>query len=347
MKKVIFILEKDHNETHEGLSSTLYYASTFVHEMLRNSGLDSDLKIFANTDTINSLIAIHRPDYVIIDPIWINPLLLSYLCNMHPNIKWIGRIHCEIQFLASIHNSIKQIADYSNFKNVILGLNSPRAMREISIYLKLKNKWTVNEVKDKVIYLPNFYPQIYNTKKINKNKEHIDIGCFGAIRLLKNHVIQIISAVEFADQIGKKLRFHVNASRIEMENDNIAINIKTLFEQLHNAGHEMINHEWQPREEFLKLCNEMDIGMQVSISETFNIVAADLISQGVPIVGSIGEIPWAIPEFSASYSDSKDITKKLHLAYNRPLENVQAHQASLKSYTDETIKIWKEYFGKN
>jgi uncharacterized protein YbbK (DUF523 family) len=132
-----------------------------------------------------------------------------------------------------------------------------------------------------------------------------------------------------------------------MEGDNVTSNLKTLFKQLENRGHTVINHEWRSRDEFLQLCSKMDIGMQVSITESFNIVAADQISQGVPIVGSIGEIPWAISEFSASYSDSKDITKKLHLAYNRPLENVQAHQASLKSYTDETIKIWKEYFGKN
>jgi len=347
MSKVLFLLYRDHDKIHDELSSTLYHASTFVHKMLKDNGIDSNLEILATSNNINKLVATYCPDYVIIESLWANPGLFSYLCNMHPNIKWIGRSHCEIIHLAGVYCSIEQVSLYSDFKNIIIGQNAQRATHDISIYLKSRNNWTDEETSNKVIYLPNFYPQTYKIKNFNKDKEYIDISCFGAIRLLKNHIIQAIAAIGFADQIGKKLRFHINANRVEMEGDNVISNFKILFEQLQNSGHIMINHEWQPRDKFLKLCSEMDIGMQVSITESFNIIAADLISQGVPIVGSIGEIPWAIPEFSASYSDSKDITKKLHLAYNRPLENVQAHQASLKSYTDKTIKIWKEYFGKN
>jgi len=346
MSKVLFLLHRDHDEIHDELSSTLYYASTFVHEMLKDNEIDSTLEILANSNSINKLVTKYCPDYVIVESLWVNPIFFSYLCNMHPNIKWIGRSHCEIIHLAGVYYSIEQVSLYSDFKNIIIGQNSQRATHDISIYLKSRNNWTDEETSNKVIYLPNFYPQIYKTKKINKDKDYIDIGCFGAIRLLKNHMIQTIAAIDFANQIGKKLRFHINATRIEMEGDNVIDNIKKLFEQLNTSGHAMITHEWQSRKDFLTLCYEMDIGMQVSITESFNVVAADLVSQGVPIVGSIGEIPWAVTEFSASYSDSEDITKKLHLAYNHSFENVQAHQASLKSYTDRTIKIWKEYFGK-
>ena len=341
MSKVLFILHRDHDTIHDELSSTLYYASTFIHEMLKDSGIESIFELAINASNINPLVKKHNPTHVIIESLWVNPIVFNSLCKIHPNVQWIGRIHCEIPHLAGATDSLEYIAKYYDFENVVISPNSTRMLHDVSVYLKSRNG-----LIDKIIHLPNFYPQTYKTKTIDKNKEYIDISCFGAIRLLKNHIMQAISAIEFANQIGKKLRFHTNTTRIEMEGDNVISNLKMLFEQLKDTGHVMINHDWQPRDEFLELCSKMDIGMQVSITESFNIVAADLISQGVPIVGPIGEIPWAVPEFSALYSNGEDIIKKLHIAYNHSLENVQAHQTSLKSYTDETIKIWKEYFGK-
>jgi len=38
--------------------------------------------------------------------------------------------------------------------------------------------------------------------------------------------------------------------------------------------------------DFIRVVKSMDIGMQVSLSESFNIVAADFVSNGVPLVGS-------------------------------------------------------------
>jgi hypothetical protein len=87
----------------------------------------------------------------------------------------------------------------------------------------------------------------------------------------------------------------------------------------------------------------MDIGLQVSFSETFNIVGADIISQGVPLVGS-KEIPWAIPVFNADPTDSKNISNKLTMAYKFPRLNIWTHQMSLKNYTDKTLDVWFDYF---
>jgi len=38
--------------------------------------------------------------------------------------------------------------------------------------------------------------------------------------------------------------------------------------------------------DFISIVKSMDIGMQVSLSESFNIVAADFVSNGIPLVGS-------------------------------------------------------------
>jgi hypothetical protein len=195
-----------------------------------------------------------------------------------------------------------------------------------------------------VIYLPNYYPQTYTSKKLDKNKDVIDICCFGAIRPLKNHLLQAVAAIGFAEKIGKKLNFHVNAGRIEMQGHPVINNLKALFDHLEDRGHHLVNHQWRPRDEFLELCAIMDIGLQVSFSETFNIVNADLISQGVPIIGS-AEIPWIVQKYAADPTDSDDIIDKLTSTYNWPKINVKTNQWSLTRYTNKTVKVWNKYFG--
>jgi len=349
MSRVLFILKRreDYNATiHSalGMSTGLYNSAKFMNDMLLSNGIESHLEVVADYNKIDRQCWLYKPTHCIIEAIWVVPQKFRDLQRLHPNVKWVVRVHSEMPFLAGEGQAMEWIADYSGFKNIILAINAPRMLGEIRTYLQTRNGWTDAETQERVIYLPNFYPQEYKSKKFNRDKDTIDISCFGAIRPLKNHVLQAIAAIGFANEIGKKLRFHVNAGRIEMQGGPVIKNLKNIFQQLHDSGHEMINHQWTPREQFLKLCGEMDIGLQVSFSETFNIVGADLISQGVPLVGTAEEIPWAVHTFCADPTNSKDIIAKLHTTYKMPWVNVKANQWSLTNYTNKTAKIWAKYF---
>jgi hypothetical protein len=235
------------------------------------------------------------------------------------------------------------IGDYASYPEIIIGVNAPRMLNEIREFVGTSQGLTKEETNDKVVYMPNFYPQDYVTKPFNKDKYWVDVACFGAVRPLKNHMLQAVAALKFARKIGKQLRFHINSGRIEMKGDPVMNNLRGFFQHLADEGHQLVGHEWTPREEFLKLCATMDIGMQCNFSETFNIVSADLISQGVPIVGS-SEIPWASSWFNARPTESDEIADRLVRTYNRPKLNVWLNQKQLTSYTNQTLKIWKEYF---
>jgi hypothetical protein len=156
-------------------------------------------------------------------------------------------------------------------------------------------------------------------------------------------MLQAVAAVKFADSIGKKLRFHINAGRIEMKGEPVVHNLRGMFNHLNREGHELISHMWTPREQFLELCAQMDIGMQCSFSETFNIVGADLISQGVPLISS-SEIPWHTAFFSALPQESNQIFVALKRTYNFSRINTYFSQYNLTQYTNETRKIWVEFF---
>jgi hypothetical protein len=153
---------------------------------------------------------------------------------------------------------------------------------------------------------------------------------------------QAIAAVKFADSIGKKLCFHINVGRIEQNGQSVYNNLKAFFNTISDRGHELIEHAWMPREEFLQLCRQMDLGMQVSFSETFNIVAADFISQGVPVVGS-KEIPWLNTLFTANPNDSDAIARILKRAYSQYAINVRINKFNLTLYSKRSSRIWNSF----
>ena len=338
MSKVLFILKRREDysaqvHSHIGLSTGLYNSAKFMNDMLNDAGIQSDLGVAIDNNCIDRLVTLYKPTHVIIEALWVVPPKFSVLQKLHPNVKWIIRLHSEMPFMAGEGMAMDWLGDYATFKNVVIACNAPRMLREMKLFLG----------DDKVIYLPNFYPQEYKSKKINRNKEYIDISCFGAIRPLKNHLVQAFAAIAFANKLGKKLRFHVNAGRIEMNGNSALRNLKCLFQQLSlmGTGHQLINHQWTPREQFLELCSQMDIGMQCNFSETFNIVGADLVSQGVPLIGS-KEIPWSA--FNADCTNSDDITQVLITSYKYPRLNAFVNQFHLKYYTNKTRKIWIKYF---
>ena len=349
MSKILFILKRREDYSailHDqvGLSTGLFNSATFVNDMLINAGIESILEVAIDNNCIDGLVNKHKPTHVIIEALWVVPSKFEVLCKLHPDVTWIIRLHSEMPFMAGEGIAMEWIGEYSKFKNIVIGVNAPRMMREVQMYLRHLNGWSKKETANRVIYMPNYYPQKYKSvRKINKKKNTIDIACFGAIRPLKNHLTQAFAAIEFAESIDKKLRFHINAGRIEMNGSPVLNNLKGLFDQICARGHIIVDHQWSPHKEFLELCGKMDIGLQSSFSETFNIVGADLISQGVPLVSS-PEIPWAVPLFEADPTETKHIVKKLKLAYNFNWLNVKLHQCELTKYTNKTKKIWIKHF---
>jgi hypothetical protein len=345
--KILFILKrredynsKEHNKV--GLSTGLFNSATFMNDMLNDLNIPSNIEVAIDNNCIDKLVTKHKPTHVIIEALWVVPSKFTVLCRLHPNVKWIIRLHSEMPFLANEGIALDWIGDYANYNNVIIAANALRCLNEIRFYLGTKMNWNEETRNNKVIYLPNYYPQNYSYKEYNVG-DTINICCFGAVRPMKNHLMQAIAAIKFANSINKKLNFHINSGRIEQKGETVIRNLEALFSHLNEHGHQLIAHEWKTREEFLNLCTKMDIGMQVSFSETFNIVGADIISQGVPLVGS-KEIPWIDDYYSASANDTDEIFKALIKIHHSPELNVINNLNLLSIYTSESSNIWEKYF---
>ena len=341
--KTLFILKRKQNynlstDYSVGLSTGLYNSAQFMNQMLLDGGFDSQMVVVNDNNDIDREVTLHKPTHVIIEALWVVPSKFEVLCKLHPNVKWVIRLHSEIPFLANEGMAMDWIGEYSKFDNIIISCNSPQTTKDIEFYMSTKLG-----IKKHIAFLPNFYPQQYKTKSFNKKGDTIHIGCFGAIRPLKNHLIQAFAAIKFADEIGKKLHFHINCDRVEQKGEPILNNLISMFNHLEHKGHKLVHHEWSVREQFIQLCSTMDIGIQISFNETFNIVGADIVSQGVPLVAS-PEIPWANSLFTARQTNTDDIVDSLLCTYAYPKINVLLNQRGLEKYTNKTKHIWFKFF---
>lgn len=332
--KVLFILKKRHTYDLDtnysySMSSGLFNSAKFVSDMLNKNGVNSKIVEVNDANGIDKEVYQFKPDYVILEALWCPPTKFKELIPLHKNVKWIIRIHSEIPFLANEGIAIDWIEKYMEIGKVFVSFNSKRTNEEFKeLYPKYKNK---------IIYLPNYYQlNISENKKISQ-KDIINIGCFGAIRPMKNQLIQAVAAIKFANNLGKKLHFHINVGRTEQKGESVLKNLEALFD---GSKHKLIKHQWMPQNEFIEVIKKMDIGMQVSMSETYNIVSANFVNNEIPVVVS-KEVEWVFPLFYADTTDSDNISSKLKLVwYTKWFKLYNLNKIGLYFSSLKSKKIW-------
>lgn len=288
---------------------------------------------------IDRTVTEYRPTHVIIEALWVVPPKFEILHKLHPSVKWIIRNHSDFPFLSGEGSAMQFMLDYLQYSNVYISSNKESTN---DYFKKLVQDVYNKDLSDRCLYLPNYYPLGAQYESLEpKNPKEVHVSCFGAIRPLKNHLNQAIAAIKFADDIDKKLVFHINATRIEGKGESILKSLESLFAR--TRQHKLEKHGWLSHEDFLKLNAKMDIAMQCSFSETFNIVAADAISQKIPIVVT-EEISWASSVFSVAEPTTDAMVKALNRTYRWKFLNALFNELNLTSYSNKSEKIWVNYF---
>ena len=331
MKQILFILKKRNiysNDNYSNVDSGLYNSATFVNDMLVKNNINSTLVQVNDNNEIDKYCSIHKPDIVIIEAIWVVPSKFEILKKLHPNITWIIRLHSELPFLANEGVAITWLKEYVKYENVFIGANSIYLIEALSPYLE-----------SNILYLPNYY-NITDKENIIEQKceSVVRIGIFGAIRPMKNTLTQAIAAINYANMTNKKLMLHVNSARVEQKGENVLKNLRALFV---DSEHELIEHGWLKRGDFIKLVRTMDICLQVSLTETYNIVAGDVINQEVPVVTS-NEISFV--NYFSTVKSNKNVNSmiraiKFNLRFKNILTKINKFLLLLNSKRAEMIWI--------
>lgn len=335
MKKILFILKHRDNPycsyssggAGSGLSSGLLNSATMVSDMLNDLGLnghecESKIVQVIDNNCIDKEVFKFKPDIVIIEAIWVVPEKFEVLTKLHPHVKWIIRNHSNIPFLAQEGQALGWLPKYTKFEKVFIASNTHTSVNDLKALVSQTGIPT-----DKVVYFPNYYSteveSTWQDREVDPSCIHV--GCFGAIRPLKNQLQQAFAALRYAEGHRKHLYFHINTSRLESGGNPILHNIRNIFAGSPIAT--LVEHQWLDHDDFVELIATMDINLQVSYSETFNIVSADAVAQGVPVVVS-EEIFWVSKRYHANPNSPEDIIEKMEMALEDSVHG--RHQINMK-----------------
>jgi len=302
-----------------------------VVQELNSIGVPSKLVDVVDNNDIDREVSLFKPTMVIIEALWVVPEKFDVLSKLHPNVKWVVRLHSKLPFLSGEGNAMDWIFRCAEKDNVYIGVNSKELEKDLGHVLPVS----------KILYLPNVYtfPNcpifVPGFNKHYHGKKELRIGGFGAIRPLKNQLIQAFAAITYANKLDAKLSYYINTGRVEgYQAKSILKNIRDLFARF--PQHKLVEVGWLEHKDFLGLVRHMHLGMQLSYSETFNIVAADFVSNYIPFVGS-EDINW-LPYPVHNVNNLEAIHNMMDLALSRKTLDVSA--LTLQVETESNLLEW-------
>lgn len=338
--KVLFIIKERKVYNTKTKCYGLFNSCDFVSRKLNEWGIESKTVQVIDNNCIDRQVHQYKPTHCFIEALWVVPEKFEVLAKLHPQVNWVIRLHSMIPFLCSEGIAMEWITKYIKLAEkgikISVSSNNEKLQNDLNVIFNNKISYTPN------IYCPDSTVFSKETFNIKKNKNIVNIGCFGALRILKNHTQQALSAIRFADSIGKELHFHVNVSEHEqIEAGPVLKNLRWIFS---NTKHKLVEHLWYNHADFLKLVKEMDLGMQISFTETFNIVAADFAYSNVPILAS-KDVNWLFPLFKIEPDEESKIQFLLKLIYYGKFINLQyLNKLCLNRHNKKSIFEWLKYF---
>lgn len=309
------------------LNSTQITAS----QLEKHLEVKTEIEVCVDGNECDKYLTEHRPNVCVIQALWVTPVKLKELQGIHKRVKFVVLIHSEVSFLSNEGNAIEWIFEYNKLDHVFPGFNSERTFKQFE------------ELGIIDVYLPNVYLDVeFKGRERRDNSGTVHVGCFGAIRPFKNQLIQAVAAILFANRNNWHLHFHMNTSRAEQGGESALKNIRALFD---TNKHQLIEHGWKNREDFLDLISRMDVCLQVSLTESFNITAADSVHENVPVVVS-PTIDWMPPSQWADTEDADDIVKNMEQSIVHRNTIVKKSVKYLNKYNDRALDAWKDFLFK-
>jgi hypothetical protein len=301
---------------------------------LRGKGIDAEaFAVRHNVDVVKILDkARHqlRPfTHVVISAPWLTLHDLKSLIRHFHHTKFAVLSHSNIGFLQADPNAIKLFRLYAEFSetvdNFMVGGNNYSFVH-----------WFRAVYNENCVLLPNLYP-IGHIHGKRWNSDVLNIGAFGAIRPEKNFMTAAAAALVIQNQLNVPLRLHMSTGGDGCKSTTLPA-IEEMVEGLPSV--ELIKHDWDSWDRFIKLIGKMDLLLQLSYTESFNMITADGISVGVPSVVS-PVIRWAPEQWKA---EPDNVVEVAEVGIRLLLEN-QGHRGerALNKHNERGFPFWKHF----
>jgi hypothetical protein len=275
--------------------------------------------------------------HVVISAPWLPTADLAALAMLFHQVDFTVVSHSNVGFLQADPNGITLLREAGDLQtgtiNCHIGANSRKFVR-----------WWQDVYEQPMRWLPNMYdlnsslsgPQAWQRGAV------LRIGSFGAIRPLKNLLTAGAAALEMSSRLKTDLEFHISAGRAEGGGDTVLRGLMAMYASLPNAT--VVQDGWSSWPAFRRTVRAMHLLLQPSYTESFSMVTADGIAEGVPVVGS-DAIDWLPQSWIASNDNANeiaDVGTRLLFFPNAIEEGIEAlvrhNNAGLRSWTNIVLQ---------
>jgi hypothetical protein len=273
--------------------------------------------------------------HVIVSAPWIMTATFSQLCAQYPDTQFAMVSHSNVGFLQADIRGIQLIKEALDLEGSAHNFHLAGNCKEFQ-------GWVENTFKAPCTFLPNMY---YLHHRHGERKELWDggklrLGVFGAARIQKNFVTAVAAAMEIAAHFGVQTEIWMNSGRDDgPESKRLRVAISQLCSEMPNV--ELKFASWSSWGTFKRLVGSMNLLLQPSYTESFNMVTADGVSQGVPSVVS-DVVTWAPDYWKARIDDANDIARR-GVGILRDPGASRIGLLKLKHYVRDGREAWLSY----
>lgn len=266
---------------------------------------------------------------------WIPTLEWQKLCIAYHRVQFCCVSHSNVGFLqadplAANFMSVDGPGLEAGFPNFSLAANSQ------ALCSFIKAGYSVP-----CAYLPNLY-FLNGLTRVGRplwSSGALRIGCFGAARVQKNQVSAAAAAIEIAARLRAQLEFWVSGGRNDGMGGSAATVVKGLIGACKFA--KLVENTWQQWPQFRATVANMHLLMQPSYTESFNMVTADGVAEGVPSVVS-SAIDWVPGHWQADADDVGDMAR-VGATLLRNADAAQEGLDSLSAYVKSGVMSWTSW----
>lgn len=322
---------------HIGLGVTALNTAKYLQAM----GIFTDVWGVTNIDGLAEKIAqskdstMHPVTHIVISAPWLPSADLQDLAILNDHIVFSSVSHSNIPFLAADPNAFRLVKEYIDVergtKNFHMAGNSDRFAN-----------WIQNTYSAPAWTIPNLYmlDGAVNPNRPVFSGDTLRIGCFGAMRILKNILSAGAAAMHMAAGLRVNLEFWISTGRNEGAQGTLQ-SLQQMFAGAYWA--KLVGQPWGEWSAFRNTVRHMHLMMQPSFTESFNNVTADGIAEGVASVVSTA-INWCPDDWKANSDDADDIArvgKRLLYDAKAPSDGL----AALVAYNTKSFAAWEKFLG--
>jgi hypothetical protein len=299
---------------------------------LRAIGVNADVWAITSAAELRTRLRNAEASHVVISAPWIATADLAHLCSEFTETQFAVTCHSNLGFLQ---------ADPSAMRMVREGLELRRTSWNFRMAGNCERfaNWVPAAYGIPCAYLPNMYHLDESRQKRERyTGGTLRIGAFGATRVLKNLMTSAGAALQIANGKRADLEFWVSSGR----NEGAGSVTEAVRQMMNGLAHvKLVENGWQPWPQFRQTVRHMHLLLQPSYTESFNVVTADGVAEGVPSVVS-DAIDWAPRNWKAPVDDANAMAR----VGTRLLESRWAAQrgmAALRAHNKRALRAWGDF----